>query len=422
MGTIAIASSQTTTFSDSVTLTQTPGLAIACDTLAITLVPSSAVVTINISLSIAFTTLAVTMVPSSAALSIFQSVAPDPLSISLTPSAIPKLIINDPPITLSADGVGEIGGEVFLTDVALGIVEAVGDILDSFAGAQYGIPDQNIEGVGEITGAVYYISSNILGDAIGVGEVTNEAANTVAYFAAESIDAVGEIDAFISSGDIRLADVEAVGEVIGQVAIVYSGEDDITGVGEVTGVVSAVFTLLGVFEGVGEVTDVIATVSTLDGNISGIGEVTSVITDPSTNTVTFSVVIYGVQPKPVMFTNFNFNSLVENGGNIYGANDSGISLIGGNSDEDEKVRSAIRFNESSFGSASTRKRVRSVHLGPYNKNAYVKGISEKRELEVVTDRTGKAIVGRYVNGRKYALEIKDFKELEKLDIHITETN
>lgn len=420
MGTINIASNQTSIFSDNVTLTRTEGLVIAFNTLDITLVPSDVVLSINVSLDIACNTLDITMVPSNATLNIFQSVAPDTLNISMVPSAVPKLIINDPSIVVPVVGIAEIIGEAILSNVALGLVESVGDLDTSFAGAQYGIPDQNIVSEGEILG-IAFATYGLVNDIVSVGEITNAAVNTVAYFAGEDIVGVAEIVAQPSSGDLRLGDIAGIGLFDGIAATAYAGRNDIAGIAEIIGGVSGVYTLNGIIEAIAELGDIISTVSTVIGDVAGIAEIVSIVTDPDTNTVTISLVLYGKQPQPVMFTNFDFNSFVEIGGKVYGANDSGISMLGGDTDELDKVRSGVRFNESVFGSSRTRKRIRSVYLGPHNKSVFVKGITEKRELEVISDKKGKAIIGRYVNGRNYALEIKDFKELENIDIYLTET-
>ena len=341
-------------------------------------------------------------------------------SISLEFTNVAELILsNNYTLIGDVEGYCEIDVNLVYTNSLLSTVLSAGDVSDSFAGAQYVIPTIDTVGAGEIPFAITiaYFPEDIV---LGYGDV--EIPITIVYSSLDNIASEGELTDTLTYGLNLLDEVISAGIFEDILSIAWYPEDIVEGYGELLSDAQVSFVINGIAEGYGEGADVITHVYVVGGSVEIELEIVAPVISSADNTTTFSVVVYGKQPQPVMFTKFDFNSFIEIGGKVYGANDSGISILGGDTDELDTVRSAIRFNKSVLGSSNTRKRVRSIHLGPYNKKASVKGITEKRELEVIADRTGKAIIGRYVYGRDYALEVKDFEELEHIDLYVTETN
>ncbi len=200
----------------------------------------------------------------------------------------------------------------------------------------------------------------------------------------------------------------------------YISNPNVESEAAITSIALSTIIALGIVNSEAEIPSVVFNTIIAKGNIEVEAEILN--PDIDTNNITVSIVLYGKQLQSVIFTNYNFNSFIEINGKVYGANADGISLITGTADDNEEVRTGLRINENTFGSSRGRKRIRSMYLGPNNRDARVIGETENSKREVIADRKGKAVVGRSVHGRNLSVEISDFNDLELIDMYITETS
>ena len=129
-------------------------------------------------------------------------------------------------------------------------------------------------------------------------------------------------------------------------------------------------------------------------------------------------VFSGIDLKPSIYSNYNFNSYGEHEGKYYGANEDGIAELTGDTDNGDEIHSGLKIGPTNLGSL-LKKRLRSVYLGAYNNDAKIKvEIGRKDFLTSGTFATpnGKASISRDIYGEEITLHISDFDEISIVEI------
>ena len=129
-------------------------------------------------------------------------------------------------------------------------------------------------------------------------------------------------------------------------------------------------------------------------------------------------VFSGIDLKPSIYSNYNFNSYCEYGGKYYGANDDGIAELIGLTDNGDEIHTGLKIGPTNLGSL-LKKRLRSVYLGAYNNDAKIKvEIGREGFLTSGTFATpnGKASISRDLYGEEITLHISDFDEISIVEI------
>lgn len=128
----------------------------------------------------------------------------------------------------------------------------------------------------------------------------------------------------------------------------------------------------------------------------------------------YTWVFSGVDYKPSVYSNYDFNSYCTFGGKFYGANEDGIFELAGVTDEGEAIRTGLTLGPNNLG-VMNRKRLRSIHLGKRNSSTVVK-VTIDRESKNFSVTNGKAKITRDLMGEDVTLEIADFEELSIIEV------
>jgi hypothetical protein len=117
---------------------------------------------------------------------------------------------------------------------------------------------------------------------------------------------------------------------------------------------------------------------------------------------------------PTLHTYPFFNSFIELDGEIYGANETGIYKLAGETDDGEVIHTGIVWSKTSFG-ASNKKRF---------KAGFIDGDIEGTQLQMTGDvgvglypvLRNKFSIGRDVYGRDWEVRLADFTRIDSFEL------
>lgn len=115
---------------------------------------------------------------------------------------------------------------------------------------------------------------------------------------------------------------------------------------------------------------------------------------------------------PSIYSNYNFNSYCSFEGKAYGANETGVFELTGDSDGGTPINTGVVFPKSVMG-IPTGKRLRKGHLGVAGGNPAIILEVEDGTRKVFAVTHDKTIEGnRTVKGREWKLSVTDFDTLD----------
>jgi len=130
-------------------------------------------------------------------------------------------------------------------------------------------------------------------------------------------------------------------------------------------------------------------------------------------------VFSGVDLKPSIYSNYNFNSYCEHEGRYYGADyDYGIFELIGATDNGDEIHTGLKIGPTNLGSL-LKKRLRSVYIGAHNQSAKAKVEIGREDLVTTgyfTATNGKFPITRDLYGEEITLHISDFNEISIVEI------
>lgn len=120
--------------------------------------------------------------------------------------------------------------------------------------------------------------------------------------------------------------------------------------------------------------------------------------------------------QPSIYSNFNFNSYADCGGQILAAREDGIYILEGSNDDGQAIRPGVRMGPTNFG-VDNLKGIRAIYPGDCGEGAEVRveGPTKGQEGFYGLDR-GRFSVGHEILDRLLIIEISGFEQLSHLEI------
>lgn len=109
---------------------------------------------------------------------------------------------------------------------------------------------------------------------------------------------------------------------------------------------------------------------------------------------------------PSVYSNFDFNSFAHHNEQDYAANDNGVYVIDGDTDDGQPFHTGILFHYSSFGSTN-RKKFRKVFVNAIGANISFQADTETG-VRTFTIVRGEANITRDLRGRRWQFAVSDF--------------
>ena len=109
---------------------------------------------------------------------------------------------------------------------------------------------------------------------------------------------------------------------------------------------------------------------------------------------------------PSVYSNFDFNSFAHHSENDYAANDNGVYVIDGDTDDGQPFNTGIMFHPSSFGN-TMRKKFRKLFVSAIGDNLVLQGVTDNgsRLFKIVRNE---ASVTRDLRGRRWQFIVAGF--------------
>ena len=119
---------------------------------------------------------------------------------------------------------------------------------------------------------------------------------------------------------------------------------------------------------------------------------------------------------PSMYSGFDFNSYCVFENRAFGANDTGIYELDGDTDAGEKINTGVVLNQTDFG-LRNQKRLRRAYLGISGDSPVMIVETEEGERQVYNiDFNGKTVISRDLKSKAWKLSIADFDELDTMKL------
>ena len=116
-----------------------------------------------------------------------------------------------------------------------------------------------------------------------------------------------------------------------------------------------------------------------------------------------------------VFTGISFNSYCLKNNLSYGADFTGIHLLGGDNDNDKKIHTVLRLSKNNYGTQQ-RKRPQLVETLTESDGAECFIETEKSKSGYIFDEKGRVKTKRELSGKDITYEITDFEDIERLKL------
>ena len=133
------------------------------------------------------------------------------------------------------------------------------------------------------------------------------------------------------------------------------------------------------------------------------------------DSVWLCVALNGASFEPSVYSEFDFRSYCRWNGETYAADDTAIYRLTGDTDDGAEIHTTYQWGAQHFGTLRN-KRIRKATLGVIGTHPAIKVDSEAGGETYLLDARGNAFVSSAIQGRRFTVAVRDFDELEFVEL------